>query len=462
MVFSSLQFIFGFLPLAMVGAFLCRKHIRLCNLFLLLASLFFYAWGSARYVILILCSITFNFFLALLIDGNRKKPILSNALLAAAVSLNVGMLTVFKYAGWFAEEIGIELNIVLPIGISFYTFQALSYVVDVWRGNVCPSRRFVDVGLYISFFPQLVAGPIVRYTDIENCIKGERHLRWESMADGSWKFTFGFVKKVVFADAFGVIADRAFGLNGAGNLTISMAWLGAIAYMLQIYYDFSGYSDMAIGLGKMFGFDFPKNFNYPYMASSVTDFWRRWHISLSSWFRDYVYIPIGGNRGAKGRVCMNLLIVWILTGLWHGAGWNFLAWGGYYGILIIVEKMFHLDKKRCHPAALLYRCATLLIVLIGWVLFRAESIGSAIRYLGCMFPFAGLSVQSMNDFLVMANQYKWEIVLGILGCFPVIPLIKRKCKFGYLVLQIGIAVLFVVGISYLVKETYSPFIYFSF
>ncbi len=462
MVFSSLQFIFGFLPFVMAGAFLCRKHIRLCNVFLLMASLFFYAWGSAHYVVLILCSIAGNYLLALLIDRNRKLPVLKNVLLAVAVSLNVGMLFVFKYAGWMAGVFGFTLDIVLPIGISFYTFQALSYVADVWRGNVCPSGSIVDLGLYISFFPQLVAGPIVRYIDIEDCIKEKRHLSWEGMADGIRRFTLGFVKKVVFADSFAVIADKAQELNGAGSLPICFAWLGAVAYMLQIYYDFSGYSDMAIGLGKMFGFDFPENFNYPYMASSVTDFWRRWHISLSSWFRDYVYIPLGGNRGSKQRICMNLLTVWLLTGLWHGAGWNFLAWGVYYGVLLIAEKLLRLDRKLCHPAALLYRCVTLLIVLVGWVLFRTESLGLAVRYLENMLPFTGLNIQSMDDFLVMAGQYKWELLLGILGCFPVIPLIERKCRIGYRALQIGISALFVVGISYLVKETYSPFIYFSF
>lgn len=331
MIFSSTVFLSKFLPIVLLGSFILRKKIKWQNLFLLLMSLMFYAWGEPKYVLLMLLSIVGNYALAILIERTAHRRLW----LFTAVFLNIGMLFVCKYLNW---GIGIlnrifdtswqGIKMTLPIGISFYTFQALSYVIDVYRNTVPVQRNLINVGLYVSLFPQLVAGPIVRYVDIEKQIM-HRTMTVETFAMGIERFMIGFSKKILLADSFSVIADRAFAMNLESTLGIAMAWLGAIAYTLQIYYDFGGYSDMAIGLGKMLGFSFAENFNHPYMALSVTDFWRRWHISLSRWFRDYVYIPLGGNQQGKKKMILALAMTWIATGIWHGANRTFVLWGGY-------------------------------------------------------------------------------------------------------------------------------------
>lgn len=350
MVFSSTIFIFGFLPIALLGNILLRKSIKVQNIFLLLMSLLFYAWGEPRTVFLMMISIVLNWGVAILIEQCPKKRS-KVILLLLSVVYNLGALFVFKYFTWSMEifnqithSSNVFREIVLPIGISFYTFQAMSYVVDVYRGTAKATRSIVGVGLYISFFPQLVAGPIVRYTDIEKQII-DRKILLDDFSDGVLRFLKGFVKKILLADSVAVIVNKAVLLNDLRDLGGAMAWLGAIAYTFQIFLDFSAYSDMAIGLGKMFGFTLPENFNYPYKAKTIRDFWRRWHISLSGWFRDYVYIPLGGNRKSKARTYFNLAVVWLLTGIWHGADWNFVFWGVAYGICIMLERAFDIDKQ---------------------------------------------------------------------------------------------------------------------
>ncbi|MBQ3404374.1 MAG: MBOAT family protein, partial [Oscillospiraceae bacterium] len=372
MVFSSTVFLCGFLPAVLIIYYLCPLCVR--NLFLLVASLIFYAWGEPVYVLIMLFTILFDYGAGLLIEkaeGGAKRK----ALLALTVIVNLGILCFFKYTD-FAIETANSLfgtavsymRLALPIGISFYTFQTLSYVVDVYRGNVRAQHRIVDFAMYVTMFPQLIAGPIVRYSDIEHQLSG-REVTAERFSKGVFRFIIGLGKKVLLANQIGLLWDEVYALGG--DMSALTAWLGALAFTFQIYFDFSGYSDMAVGIGGMLGFDFPENFRYPYESKSITEFWRRWHMTLGTWFREYLYIPLGGNRKGIARQILNLLIVWSLTGLWHGAGWNFVLWGLYFFVILVAEKLFLLMLLQRCPKWVGHVYALLLIIL-GWVIFACD------------------------------------------------------------------------------------------
>lgn len=459
MLFTSLEFLFLFLPAVLSVYYLLPFRWNLKNCWLLLASLVFYAWGEPRFVFAMLASIAFSYVAAIAIDRVRSHSVLAKTALAVAVAGHLSLIGVWKYANfvtemlrsWFPCWQGVvpQTSFLLPIGISFFTFQALSYIVDVYRGER-PQRNPLLLALYIALFPQLVAGPIVRYLDVRDQIV-RRRSDWNMFTAGVMRFIIGFNKKMLIANVVAVAADRAF---AASELSICFAWLGAVCYTLQIYYDFSGYSDMAIGLGKMFGFSFPENFDYPYISRSITEFWRRWHMSLGSWFRDYVYFPLGGSRvGNRLRLVLNLSVVWILTGVWHGANWTFVLWGALYGVLIVIEKTLGLPKRRS------YWPVTMLMVVLGWVLFRSPSVSVAGMYLGAMF---GISSRCFCD----GNAVFWSrevlvpVVCALIGAAPVFSRITnpRIRAFGGLC-QLP---LFVIGVSCLVMRSHNPFIYFNF
>ena len=440
MLFTSIEFLFLFLPLVLAGYYLLPFRWNIKNYFLLAASLGFYAWGEPKFVFVMLASIAFNYLAALAIERLREgrsrgtrdptvSPLPAKAALAVAVAGNLALIGVWKYAnfvtatlrGWFPSWQGAipETSFLLPIGISFFTFQALSYVVDVYRGERA-QRNPLILALYIALFPQLIAGPIVRYTTVRDQLTARR-TTWDQFASGVFRFVVGFNKKMLLANLMAEVADKAFA--GAPG-SVAFAWLGAICYTLQIYFDFSGYSDMAIGLGRMFGFNFLENFNYPYISKTVTEFWRRWHMSLGSWFRDYVYFPLGGSRVGRGRLVLNLAVVWFLTGLWHGANWTFIFWGCLYGVLICFEKMTGWAKRVEASSVLgwLWRPVTLLAVMLGWVLFRAPSLGVAGSHLAAMFGGAPLvdgpatfcTIREMAEMLAAAHP-PTRVVVDLAG-----------------------------------------------
>ena len=473
MLFSSTFFIYIFLPTVLVIYYgLCRKQSTK-NKVLLISSLLFYAWGEPKFVLIMLLSISANYYFGLLVERARHTSKIK-IYLAYMIVFNLGILMIFKYLGFTVQSINDLLGttlkvpqIALPIGISFFTFQSISYVVDVYRGNGKVLKNPLDVGLYISFFPQLIAGPIVRYETIAKEIHGRR-TNVNDFADGISRFIIGLSKKVILSNQFAIIADKAFEIHGTEAMTVSFAWLGAVGYMLQIYFDFGGYSDMAIGLGKMFGFHFNENFNFPYVAKSVSDFWRRWHISLGTWFRDYVYIPLGGNRVSPMKHLRNMMIVWLMTGIWHGANWTFIAWGLYFGILLIIEKFTGLGN-RMNRSKVMGHIYTLGLVLLSWVLFRADNLGQATRYIACMFGKTDCTVTN-NLAALYFKENLYIFIIGILACMPfsqkaktiykrLTPLYKQLFKLVYMLL---LGILFLVSVSYLVKGTYNPFIYFNF
>ena len=437
------------------------------NIFLLLASLFFYAWGEPKFVLVMIASITINWFLGLILDKNRRKKSLAKILVALDVVFNLAILFVFKYlsftGGIFERFFGVNLHIpdiALPIGISFFTFQAMSYVIDVYREKGEAQKNIIYVGLYISFFPQLIAGPIVRYETIADQIKNRKE-SFNDLVDGFARFVVGLSKKVLLANSFALLADHAFNTVGSGEtISVMFSWLGAIAYTLQIFFDFSGYSDMAIGLGRMFGFHFLENFNYPYCSASITDFWRRWHISLGTWFRDYLYIPLGGSRCSKGRNILNLFIVWFLTGLWHGANFTFIIWGLMFFVQLVIEKQTGLHQK----SRVAGRIYTLFFVVLGWVIFRADSIGDAVRYIGSMF---GVGANGFADgmFSGWLAQNAILLIIGILLSTPLFKLIGEKTKSSQAAGFIkagGLICLFLLSTAGIVNNAYNPFIYFNF
>lgn len=473
MLFTSNVFVQFFLPLLFAFYFLLpRLGIKGKNTVLLIFSMIFYAFGGVRHFFLLLLSILINYVGGLGV-GLCRSHVNKKICLWTSIAMNLAMISVFKYAGFASsilKDLGILteiVNIALPIGISFFTFQGLSYVVDVYRGDTPVQKNPLNVALYISLFPQLVAGPIVRYTDVEKEIVQRNHSVAE-VSDGLVRFMLGFGKKMLIANPMGQIADEVFALIGSDLLTTPLSWIGAIAYTMQIYFDFSAYSDMAIGLGKIFGFHFNENFNYPYIASSITDFWRRWHISLSTWFRDYVYIPLGGNRCSVARHIFNLAIVWVLTGLWHGASWNFIAWGAYYGVLLILEK-FVLHKFLPKIPKWIRHISTLLIVIVGWIFFRATTLADGVAYLGVMFGGASFDVASTVYYLL---QFLPEFICAIIGIFPLKNVLlnifdKHSEKNGVLVLRAVLPKVFAVAVfilSYtaLVSGSFNPFIYFQF
>ncbi|TCI70205.1 MULTISPECIES: MBOAT family protein [unclassified Exiguobacterium] len=477
MLFSSTVFLFYFLPIVLGLYFISPRPIK--NTILLVASLFFYAWGEPRFVLIMLASIAMNYVFGLLVDRDRHHEKKIKLWMTLMVLGNLGMLGVFKYASFFVENVnsvlGFSLNdpeIPLPLGISFFTFQAMSYVIDVYRKDGQVQRNIFDLALYVSFFPQLIAGPIVRYQTVADEIVDRRETI-DDFVSGIQRFVIGLGKKMILANSAGYVADQIFGMP-AGEMSTTLAWIGIIAYSLQIYFDFSGYSDMAIGLGRMFGFHFLENFNYPYISRSVSEFWRRWHMSLGSWFRDYVYIPLGGNRQGEWKTYRNLAVVWFLTGIWHGASWTFIAWGVYYGVFIMLERAF-LGKWLKAMPSWLSLSFTLFVVIIGWVFFRADDFPYAIAYLQTMFGLHGgpLFDQQALYYLV---QYGVVLLIAIIAATPIPRIIVGKFlsqelddtkttatrRIVGLVRVSGVLVLFFLSISYIVSSTFNPFIYFRF
>ena len=441
------------------------------NIFLLFASLFFYAWGEPKFVLVMIASIIINWFFGLMVSKKRDNKQLSRLLIGLDVAFNLGILFVFKYLTFTANIIdsifGTNLpipNIALPIGISFFTFQAMSYVIDVYREKGEVQTNILYVGLYISFFPQLIAGPIVRYETIADQIKNRKETL-DDFFDGFARFVVGLSKKVLLANSFAILGDQAFdGAKNGDSISVMFGWLGAIAYTLQIFFDFSGYSDMAIGLGRMFGFHFLENFDYPYISLSTPAFWRRWHMSLGTWFRDYLYFPLGGSRCSKSRNIFNLFVVWFLTGLWHGANFTFIVWGLMYFVLLVIEKLTGLHKKNGRILNVFKWLYTILFVVLGWVIFRAESIGDAMYYLGSMF---GLMGNAFTDavFLGWFIQNLALLSIGIIVSTPVIKVLSQKTKKNKVVGFIkvgGMICLFVLSIASLVGSSNNPFIYFNF
>ena len=468
MLFSSIVFLFTFLPAVVILYYLLTVRFR--NVILLLASLVFYAWGEPVYLFLMLLSILFNYFSGLDIARNLQDKRAAKRSLVFNLIINLAVLGFFKYEGFVLDTLNGILPVhisyhalPLPIGISFYTFQILSYIIDVYRGNVKVQTNLPNFALYVTMFPQLIAGPIVQYADVDEQL-ASREVSRTKFGEGSMYFIRGLAKKVLLANTSGMIFTEVSGL-AKGNIAVMTAWLGAFAYMFQIYFDFSGYSDMAIGLGKMFGFEFNMNFNYPYVSKSITEFWRRWHISLSSWFRDYVYIPLGGNRVSKIKHIRNLLIVWFLTGLWHGAAWNFVAWGLYYGVILIIEK-YLLSPVLDRLPDVVRHIYSIVLVVIGWVLFFSSSFGQAADYIRVMF---GAGAHGFADresmYLLTSNLILWLIL--IFGSTPLVHfryehMLRTKKWNTTIINSVVYVALFIVCIAYLVTETYNPFLYFRF
>ena len=461
MLFSSLTFLLAFLPLVLVLYYVNNNRVYR-NIILLISSLIFYSWGEPRTIIIMIITIIVNYVMAIMIEENEKYRKL---LFIVTCIFNIGILFFFKYFNFFVNDVlmlkNVTLNIILPIGISFYTFQILSYVIDVYKKEVVAQRSIINLGAYVTMFPQLIAGPIVRYQTIAKELT-ERKEHVDDITEGLRRFIIGLGKKIIIANQMAIIADTVYITIPLHDLNTMFAWIGTIAFALQIYYDFSGYSDMAIGLGKMFGFHFVENFNYPYIATSITDFWRRWHISLSSWFRDYVYIPLGGSRCSKARWMLNIMIVWSLTGLWHGASYNFILWGLYYGVLLMMEKLFfkkYLDKLRG-----INYIITMLIVLVGWVFFNSSSVDQIIYMIRNLFGFNGSFslILLNNQGILYLLPY---MLIAIIGMGPWINQLFIKIRnntIGFTIYDIYLVVILVVCLIFLINNSYNPFIYFRF
>lgn len=470
MVFSSILVLTRFLPIVLALYFLVPRKAR--NLVLFLSSMLFYAWGEPVYILLMCFTILVDYIFGILIDYqlNHEKRKGAKLSLAMAVIVNLSLLGFFKYANFTIDTInsltgaGITaIKIALPIGISFYTFQSLSYVIDVYRRDTKVQKNILDFGTYVVLFPQLIAGPIVRYRTVAEEMQGRR----ETVSDfskGISRFIIGLGKKVLLANNAGALQDTINTLAISDMSTMS-AWLGILAFTFQIYFDFSGYSDMAIGMGLMLGFHFDENFDYPYMAKSITEFWRRWHISLGTWFKEYVYIPLGGNRAGMLKQIRNIVIVWMLTGFWHGASWNFVLWGVYYGALLIIEKVFLLDILKNLPSFIRH-IYTLFLVVIGWVLFSFDSYREGIAYISRMFGLAGLPFTNRTFYYLLTNNLTLLILLMIGSTNYPAKFFRIMRKRGGL-LSVGLGILSLAGIfflslAYLVAATFNPFLYFRF
>lgn len=466
MVFSSTIFLCVYLPLVLLGYYICPKKGK--NLFLLIVSLIFYAWGEPKYVFLMIFSILVNYVFGLLMDKHRENKKRLKLMLVISVIIDLGLLSVFKYTDFIITNInsvfgaGFDLlNIALPIGISFYTFQAMSYTIDVYRDDVRVQRNLIDFGMYITMFPQLIAGPIVRYSDVQDQL-AERNVTTADFSEGIMRFVVGLGKKVLLANQMGAVWTQIYALGG--DISALMAWTGAAAYTFQIYFDFSGYSDMAIGLGRMFGFKFPENFRYPYESVSITDFWRRWHITLSTWFKEYLYIPLGGNRRGLARQALNLLIVWTLTGFWHGAGWNFVMWGLYYFAILFIEKLFLLKALDKLPRLFRHAYALLLIV-IGWVIFASDDVSVMLPYLGSMFGANG-ALGGMDVYTLLTRA-----ALMVICCVASTELPRRLFvtaagkmneKAAFTLKSVLTLTLLALSVVFLIGDSYNPFLYFRF
>lgn len=463
MVFSSTVFLFLFLPLVIIFYYNpIIKNRSFKNIVLLISSLIFYAFGEPVFVFVMLISIIINWFLGIKVEKNKDKKYL-----IIAYIYNLLLLFSFKYLSFFVQNLGLlfnrsdfALNISLPIGISFFTFQMLSYVIDVYKGNAKVQKNILNVALYVCLFPQLIAGPIVRYETVAEELKNRKE-NINDFVNGVYRFVYGLGKKVLISNYVGLVADNIFYTIGYQEISVCTAWIGAIAYALQIYFDFSGYSDMAIGLGKIFGFHFDENFNYPYIAKSITDFWKRWHISLSTWFRDYIYIPLGGNRVSNRRHILNLFIVWFFTGMWHGANWTFIIWGIYYFLLLLLEK----KTKILNKIGVFSRVYTLGCILIGWVIFRATNITNSAVYIGTMF---GINSSGICDSMAIDYLKNTGIIfpIAIILSTPLIKNIYNKIKINRnckeIVELIVVIVILLFSIFSCVRSTYNPFIYFNF
>jgi len=469
MLFSSTTFLFIFLPIVLLAYLITKKELH--NSVLLIASIIFYAWGEPKYLAIMLLTILVNYYGALLIF---KKPEQKKLYLFFTIIINIGLLIYFKYFNFlitnfnnlFHAEIN-HLKIIMPIGISFYTFQALSYVIDVYRGECKAQEDIYKLTLYVCLFPQLIAGPIVKYIDVEEQID-TRDVNFDNVSLGIKRFIIGLAKKVLIANTMGAIADKIF-IQDPDSFSSPIAWLGAFAYSFQLFYDFSGYSDMAIGLGLIFGFRFMENFNYPYISKSITEFWRRWHISLSTWFKEYVYIPLGGNRVSQGKILRNLIIVFLLTGIWHGAEWTFVIWGIWHGLFIVLEKILNLKKydeqKHGWLTSTIRHLYCILVFIIGWVIFRAVNLKYAINYLMNMF---GLLELEPGKFLYKTSYYlgSMEILVFIIALVCSTPIFKNILEINYkpqkALINIWLLVLFFLSTISIAASTYNPFIYFRF
>lgn len=475
MVFSSLLFLFRFLPIVLVCYFLAPGKLK--NLVLFLLSLVFYAWGEPVYVVLMLFSTVVDYTHGILVDRYKREGRITRAkmVVASSVIINLLLLGFFKYSDFLIVNINSvlgtsikTLNLGLPIGISFYTFQTMSYTIDVYRGAAPVQKNIISFGTYVALFPQLIAGPIVQYKTIAEEIN-ERHFKADDFACGVTRFVTGLGKKVLLANSIGILWDTIQGYVLAGTATSLLTrWIGAAAYSFQIYFDFSGYSDMAIGLGLMFGFHFNENFNYPYESKSITEFWRRWHISLGTWFREYVYIPLGGNRVSKAKQIRNIFVVWALTGIWHGASWNFMIWGLYFAVFLIVEKLF-LGKYLAKLPAWISHAYTLVIVAVSWMIFANDSIVSGLKYIGGMF---GIGVSGLYDerALYTLNSYGIILLILFISCTGIPKKIVRKllaCLENHpvcttIVTNVFLVAVFVLSVAYIVDASYNPFLYFRF
>ena len=481
MVFSSTIFLFFFLPLTLLAYFVVGPRGR--NLILLAASLLFYAWGETVYLLVMLFSIAANYLFGLLIDQARQRGRRGRLAFVFAVATNLGLLGFFKYANFFVDNLNQVLPVLglapmdigrvhLPIGISFFTFQALSYIIDLYRNETAVQRSLLNFALYKALFPQLIAGPIVRYRDVAREIE-QRTVSLDDFASGVQRFIIGLGKKVLIANVMGRAADTIFA-TPAETLPATLAWIGAIAFMLQIYFDFSGYSDMAIGLGRMFGFHFLENFNYPYIARSIREFWRRWHISLSTWFRDYLYIPLGGNRHGAARTGANLLLVFLLCGLWHGASWTFLIWGVYHGIFLVLERVPAVRRLLDRLPAPVQHAYVLLVVLVGWVFFRADTFAHALAYLEAMVDFSRPPLFNSQLFLALNNEFSLTLAAAVIGSTPVFMLLQRwrtgrpivpapAMRWLAATAQVGsLGFVLVYSIAAVLGGAHNPFLYFRF
>ena len=481
MVFSSEVFLFLFLPIVLLVH--CLFGRKAWNSVLLIASLVFYTWGEKAYVLIMLYSITISYIIGLVLELTKTKKT-KQLILGSGIVLNLLPLVHFKYSGFLVENLNTLLtsanlqiittpSISLPIGISFFTFQAISYLIDISRGEAEPQRSIFSLGLYISLFPQLIAGPIVRYHDINKQIDN-RSISLADFAAGAQRFIIGLAKKVLIANTIGELVDSVFNLEPS-DINASLAWLAIVGYSLQIYFDFSGYSDMAIGLCRMFGFNIKENFNYPYVAKSIQDFWRRWHISLSSWFRDYLYIPLGGNRLGASRTIVNLFIVFFLCGLWHGASWNFIAWGVFHGLLLSIERIAAVDSLMKKLPGLITHAYTLLMVMFGWVLFRSPTLDYAMDYFAAMFSFNRETFMDVFLLNTMNNETYIAICAGIVFSTPIYAIAKDRINTYILnnnhgttviisqaIMLLTFASLFLLSIISTVSGNYNPFLYFRF
>lgn len=465
MVFSSILFMFIYLPVVL-AVYYCVP-VRFRNIWLFAVNLVFYGWGEPVYILLMLFSICINYINGILIGKYRlNNPPKAKIVLIVNTVVNLALLTFFKYFDLITQTINSIfgtsipiLGLALPIGISFYTFQTMSYPIDVYRGDADVQKNFIRFGTFVALFPQLIAGPIVRYKDVASQLN-YRANSVQQFSSGIERFIQGLAKKVLIANNLGLLWD-VYSTAGSSELTVVGAWMGALAFSLQLYFDFSGYSDMAIGLGRMLGFEFLENFNYPYISRSVTEFWRRWHISLGTWFRDYLYIPLGGNRRGLPRQLVNILIVWALTGLWHGANWTFLLWGLYYAVFLLLEKIFLLKKLDKHPV--IGHVYTLFVAVCGWVIFQLDSVKEAVVYYKAMFGFGTAGFVSNMD-LYYGKSYIIMLIIGIVAATPLLHILYQKVtqRTRNIVTPFLILMVLIVSTAYLVDATYNPFLYFRF